>query len=208
MKPTSSSNDPHQPSAGHGAHDHLHHDDVAHEASDINIRAVIMSTVAIALVCLVTAGLMYLLMVNVLEPMAQARDPKPSPLAMPATDMPPTTLTTPTFGSAPDPKLLTNEPRMLGEVRAGWEKDLHGFGSTDQSGAGRIPLEAAKQILIDKSGLAVRAEPLTDPRVGTHAPAYGEASSGRTITTPVTTERAAPAAASDADHKPAAGGHK
>jgi hypothetical protein len=183
MKPTS-----------HGAPDHRHNDDVAHETSDINIQAVLMSTVVVAVVCLCTAGLMFLLMRNVLEPMAAARDPKPSPLAMPATNMPPTTLTTPTFGSAPDPKLLTNEPRLLGEMKSGWEKDLRSFGSTDQAGAGRIPLAAAKEILI-KDGLAVRAEPLVDPRFGTHEAAYGEASSGRTITKPATTERGdAPAA--------------
>ena len=195
MKPTE-----HASGAKHDP-DYMHNDDVAHEESDVNIRAILMSTVVVALVCVLTGVLVYFLFWHVFEAQAKARDPKLSPLALPATKMPDTTTTTPTFGGAPDPKLLTNEPRYLGDIRAQWQKDLHGFGSTDQSGAGRIPIDAAKEILIER-GLAVRAEPLTDKRLGTHAPAYGESSSGRTITKPITTEPSGePAAAPAAGHK-------
>jgi hypothetical protein len=194
MKPT---NHGHAP----GAHDDRHNDDVAHEASDINIGAVLTATVVVAVVCLSTAGLMWVLQMKVLEPMAEARDPKMSPLAMPATNMPPTTLTTPTFGSAPDPKLLTNEPRYLGGVRAEWQQDLHTYGWIDQqAGVARIPIERAKALLIER-GLAVRPDPATDPRLGTHAPAYGESSSGRTITRPITTEPSSAPPAAPAEHK-------
>lgn len=199
MKPTD-----HAPHAKHDP-DYLHNDDVAHEESDVNIRAILMSTVVVAVVCILTGVLVYFLFWHVFEAQAAARDPKLSPLALPATEMPKTTTTAPTFGSAPDPKLLTNEPSYLSGQRAQWNSALQGFGTTDQSGAGRIPIDAAKDILVTR-GLAVRAEPLSDPRLGTHAPAYGESSSGRTITKPITTEPSHGPAAAPAEHKPAGGG--
>jgi hypothetical protein len=186
MKPTSppSPHDPRKAPARHAAHDELHNDDTAHEESDINIGAVLTATGVIAVVCVVTAGLM-LGLFRFLESQAEARDPRLSPLAMPATQMPPTTIGSPAFGSAPDPKLLTNEPRYLSGVRAEWQKDLHTYGWVDQqAGIARIPIERAKHLLLTDKPLAVRAEPVEDRRVGTHAPAYGEASSGRTITRP------------------------
>jgi hypothetical protein len=174
----------------------MHNDDVAHEESDINIRAVLTSTVVVGVVCIVTGILMYFLFWHVLESQAAARDPRLSPLVKPPTEMPKSTIADPTFGSAPEPRLLTNEPTYLRGQREQWNKDLHGFGSTDQSGAGRIPIEAAKEILLQR-GLPTRADPLQDPRLGTHAPAYGESSSGRTIT------RALTAGASEAVAAPA-----
>lgn len=166
-------------------HDHLHNDDTAHEESDINIRAVLTATTVIAVVCLVTAGLM-LGLFRFLEGQAEARDPNLSPLAMPAVKMPPNTMGSPTFGDAPDPKLLTDEPRYLSGVRAAWQSDLHSYSWIDQqAGVARIPIDRAKELLVERGSLAVRAEPVEDSRLGTHAPAYGEASSGRTITNPV-----------------------
>ena len=89
----------------------MHNDDTAHEHSDINIPALIWSAVILAVVVGGTAVLM-LLLFNVLEREAEARDPKLSPLAMPATAMPPTTTASPFFGSAPGPKLMTGEPAV------------------------------------------------------------------------------------------------
>ena len=167
------------------SHDHLHNDDTAHEESDINIGAVLSATVVVAVVCVVTAGLMFGLF-RFLEGQAAARDPRLSPLAMPATTMPPNQMATPTFGSAPDPKLLTDEPRYLSGVRGEWQRDLHTYGWVDQgAGVARIPIDRAKALMVERGTLAVRAEPVQDARLGTHAPAYGEASSGRTITKPV-----------------------
>ena len=107
MKPTNAS-------AGHHHHapEEMHNDDIAHEHVDINIPALIWSAVILAVVVVGTASLM-LLLFNFLESEAQARDPKLSPLAMPATAMPPTTTASPFFGSAPDPKLMTGEPPAL-----------------------------------------------------------------------------------------------
>lgn len=192
-------------------HDELHNDTTAHEESDINIRAVVGATVVVAVVCLVTAGLMYALFWGVLERQAQARDPKLSPLAVQPAEMPRTTTADPTFGSAPEPKLLTNEPKYLGTIRADWQKELHGYGWVDQpAGVMRIPIDRAKELLAHRGSVAVRAEPVEDARVGTHAPAYGESSSGRTITKPVsaTTGEVPAAPPAPAEHKPAAPAHK
>ncbi len=190
-------------------HDELHNDDTAHEESDINIHAVLTATAVIAAVCLVTAGLM-LGLFRFLEGQAETRDPRLSPLATPAVKMPSNTMGSPTFGDAPDPKLLTDEPRYLSGVRGGWQSTLHSYAWIDQqAGVARIPIDRAKELLVERGSVAVRAEPIEDPRLGTHAPAYGESSSGRTITKPVTatTGETVPAAP-PAEHKPAAEGHK
>ncbi len=189
-------------------HDELHNDATAHEESDINIRAVVSATVVVAVVCLTTAALMAALF-GFFARQAAARDPKLSALAMPATDMPKTTTADPTFGSAPDPKLLTNEPKFLSSTRDDWQKELQGYAWVDQqAGVVRIPIDRAKELLVQRGSIAVRAEPVEDATLGTHAPAHGESSSGRTITKPVTAAGQVPAAP-PAEHKPAAAGeHK
>jgi len=196
MKPTSS------PSS----RDELHNDETAHEESDINIRGVVTATVVVAVVCLMTAALMWALF-GLLERQAGARDPQLSPIALKPADMPKSTTEQPMFGNAPDPKLLTNEPKYLSGVRGEWQRELHSYGWVDQqAGVVHIPIDRAKELLAQR-GLAVRAEPVEDARVGTNAPAYGESSSGRTITKPVTTAPAASPAHAPAEHKPAEG-HK
>ena len=117
-------------------HDDLHNEDVAHEHSDINIRAVITSAIIVAVVCLTTAALMGLLHV-LRDSEANARDPQRSPLSMPATNMPPTTLTSPTFGSAPEPRLLTNEQANLDQFRQPLREQLHGYGMGRREGRRR-----------------------------------------------------------------------
>ncbi len=115
---------------------------------------------------------------------ANARDPQRSPLSLPATNMPPTTLTSPTFGSAPEPQLLTNEPANLDQFRQPLREQLHGYAWVDEkAGVARIPIGEAKRLLAER-GLPVRPDPVTDPSLGTRAPAFGESSSGRTITHP------------------------
>jgi hypothetical protein len=176
----------------HHSPEEMHNDDVAHEHSDINIPAIVWSAVLVSVVCAVTAVLM-LLFFNMLEAQAKARDPKRSPLARPATVMPPTTTASPEFGSAPEPRLLTNEPRILRQVRDGEQRQLHEYGWVDEkAGVARIPIDAAKELVI-KRGLPIRPDPLTDPRLGTHVPAFGESSSGRTITRPPADPPAQPA---------------
>ena len=138
MKPTSAS------AGHHHTPEEMHNDDVAHEHSDINIPALIWSGVVLAAVVVVTAGLM-LVLFNVLESQAKARDPKLSPLAMPATTMPPTTNASPFFGSAPDPKLMADEPSNLKGVRELEQQQLHGYGWVDEKGGvTRIPIDRGK----------------------------------------------------------------
>ncbi len=175
MKPTNAS------AGHHHTPEEMHNDDVAHEHSDINIPALIWSAVILAAVVAVTAGLM-LVLFNVLETQAKARDPKLSPLAMPATTMPPTTNASPFFGSAPEPKLMANEPSNLKDVRELEQQQLHSYGwVNEKAGVARIPIDEAKKLLLER-GLPVRPDPLTDPLLGTRTPASGESSSGRIIT--------------------------
>lgn len=175
MKPTNAS------AGHHHTPEEMHNDDVAHEHSDINIPALIWSAIILAAVVAGTAGLM-LVLFNVLETQAKARDPKLSPLAMPATTMPSTTNASPFFGSAPEPKLMANEPSNLKEVRELEQQQLHGYGWVDEkAGVTRIPIDEAKKLTLER-GLPVRGDPLTDPHLGTRTPASGESSSGRNIT--------------------------
>jgi len=165
----------------HHTPEELHNDDVAHEHSDINIRAIVWSAVVLTVVCVGTAILMALLF-RLLEDQAAASDPKLSPLAMPATTMPPTTTSSPTFGAAPQPQLLTNEPAFLMQLRDRERQQLGGYGWVDEkAGVARIPIDEAKKVLVER-GLSARPDAPADPRLGTHAAAFGESSSGRTVT--------------------------
>ena len=207
MKPTSPP--PRQTSAGHHhSPEEMHNDDVAHEHSDINIQALIWSIVVMFAVVAGTAVLMAILF-KFLESEAAARDPKLSPLAMPATTMPKTTNASPFFGGAPEPKLMTGEPKHLEEVRTSEQERLHGYGWVDQTaGVARIPIDEAKKLTLER-GLPVRPEPVSDERLGTRRPASGESSSGRNVTKDLApasavstpTPAAAPAAAPHDPHK-------
>jgi hypothetical protein len=193
MKPT---NAPSQKAAAGGHHRHapeeMHNDDVAHEHSDINITALVWSMVIMFGTVIGTAVLMYLLFVYVLEPQAKARDPKLSPLAMPATKMPPTTTASPFFGGAPDPKLMIVEPMNLKDVRTEEQAQLHGYGWMDEkAGIAHIPIDQAKKLTLER--LAVRPDPVTDDGLGTRRPASGESSSGRNVTKPFAPAASAPA---------------
>ena len=197
MKPTS-----------HHAPEEMHNDDTAHEHSDINIGALTWSMVVMFGTVIVTAGLMYVLFIF-LEGDAKRRDPKLSPLTMPATVMPNSTTSSPFFGSAPEPKLMTGEPAYLKEVRTEQQDELHTAGWIDEkAGVARIPIDQAKALVL-KDGLPVRPDPVSDPRLGGRAPTLGESSSGRNITAKPGAEAPAPPA-TPAPAAPAAGheGHK
>lgn len=187
-------------SHAHGSHhspDEMHNDDVAHEHSDVNVRAILSATAIIAVVCVVSAALMYGLF-GFFESQAAGRDPRLSPLARPASNLPANTVQSPSFGGAPEPRLLTNEPKRLEEVRAAAQEQLGGYGWVDEkAGVARIPIDEAKRLIAER-GLPVRPDPVEDPAVGTRVPARGESSSGRAITQPPTVDPAplAPAPAS------------
>jgi hypothetical protein len=160
-----------------------HNEDVAHEHSDINVRGILLFASSMVATGLVSAVLMWLLF-GFLDRQATRNDPQESPLAMPATQMPKTTTESPFFGSAARPQLLTNEPVALERQRAGEDKQLGHYGWIDEkTGVARIPIAEAKKLIIQR-GLPARAGDPVDARLGTHAPAMGESSSGRTITAP------------------------
>jgi hypothetical protein len=161
----------------------LHNQDVAHEEGDINIRAVLSFAVGMAIVVALAAGLMGILF-RVFSNQAAARDPQVSPLALPSGQRP------------PEPNLLTNEPAGLRKFHEEETRALDGYGWVDQQGGvARVPIEQAKKLLVGR-GLPIRpGGPVEDPRTGTHASAYGEASSGRTIPIPKAPSSGQPQAA-------------
>lgn len=166
------STDPSSRGGHHYSDAEMHNDDVAYEHSDINLRTVLTFGAGMAVIVIVSAALMYALFL-VLEAQAERRDPEISPMAMPGGQ------------EAPAPRLLTNEPASLRKFRAEEMKKLEGYGWIDErAGVAHVPIEEAKKLILQR-GLPVRASGAADdPRLGTHAPAYGEASGGRTIAVP------------------------
>ena len=162
---------PTDPSAHHYTDEEMHNEDVAYEHVDVNIRTLVSFAIGLLLLVAVSALLMRGLF-NVLESQAAARDPQVSPIAAPNGQQPAA------------PQLLTNEPANLRTFRGEESKKLEGYGWVDErGGVARVPIEEAKKLLL-KHGLPVRAGVVEDPLEGTHAPAYGEASGGRTIDIP------------------------
>lgn len=155
----------------------LHNEDVAHEHSDINIRAIIYFLVGLALVTAVAFAAMGALFA-VLESQAAENDPIPSPVAAPATEMRKKE-PSPYLGSGPGPKLITREPEVLAGERARERKLLETGDWVDRNaGVARIPLDEAKKLLLHK-GLPTRGGGTMDPRLGTRHAAKADASSGR-----------------------------
>jgi hypothetical protein len=210
------------PAHGHDAplDDGVHHDaldgplhnvDVAHEHSDINVRAILMFLVGLALVTAVAAAAMGGVF-KILERMAAKNDPPLSPLAAPASDIPLETTKSPEFGTAPRPRLLTNEFLFLEGIRAAEAKRLETGAWVDETGGiGRMPIAEAKKVLLHK-GLPVRAGDPADPRMGTHAASMADASSGRLATAqqparPSGSQPPAQETPKPPDQKPGGGGH-
>ena len=181
MKPTNPSS---HGARGHRLHppEEMHNEGVAHEHSDIDIRAIVMSMVVMFAICVAVAGVVGALF-KYLEYQAANNDPKLSPVARPATVMPRTTTGTPTFGAAAGPRLLTNEPVALERQRETERQVLQGYGWTDQAaGVARIPIEEAKKLVAER-GLPARPDGAR-PEAGTWQPARGESSSGRLVDGP------------------------
>ena len=192
MTPTK--RDPHEP-RHHYSDAELHNQDVAHEEADINIRTVLSFAVGMAVVVALSAGLMGI-MFRVLSNQAAANDPHVSPLAIPSGQRP------------PEPNLLTNEPGHLRQFHEEEMRTLDGYGWVDQQGGvARVPIEQAKKLIVERGLPARTAGAVEDPRTGTHAPAYGEASGGRTIAVPKTpaAQQTPPAAPAPQTPAPAQG---
>lgn len=153
--------------AHHYSEEELHNEDVAHEASDINIRVIFLSGVGLFVVTAICAVAM-LVLFNVLDRQAAANDPAMSPLALPAGQLP------------PEPRLQTNEPAVLEKLRDREMKTLAGYGWVDQQrGVAHIPIAEAKKKILER-GLPSRPD-APPPALGTNAPAMAEPSGGRTI---------------------------
>ena len=147
----------------------LHNEDVAHEHSDVNIRAIIGFGVGLFAVVGGVRASIVLGLFKFFESQAAANDPVMSPLAQPAGQLP------------PEPRLLTDEPQNLQRFRDSLAERLKGID------------EAKKQLL--QQGLPVRADAPVDPWMGTHSPSRGESSGGRTIPIRCPVTVAAPASA-------------
>jgi hypothetical protein len=197
MKPTNPSS---HGARGHQLHppEEMHNEGVAHERSDIDIRAIVASILALFTIC-VTVVLLMGGLFKLLDYRAAQDDPPVSPVARPASVMPRTTADAPTFGTAAGPRLLTNEPVALERQRETERQVLQGYAWTNQAaGVARIPIDEAKKLI------AARGLPPPDgaqPEAGTWQPARGESSSGRLVDgpprgagLPVVTGAAAPSA--------------
>jgi hypothetical protein len=148
------------PADGHHDDEHLydqegiHNEDVEHEHSDVNVRAILGFAgglaLATAVICLAMYGLF-----TFFERQAVRNEPVTSPLARPAGQEP------------PQPRLLINEPKNLQEFSDSLAGRLKGID------------EGKKQLL--EQGIPTRADAPTDPSVGTRTPSRGESSGGRGI---------------------------
>jgi hypothetical protein len=167
-----------QPHGGHHYTDEeMHNEEVAHEHGEVDIRTVLGFGVAILAVVAFSAALTYGLFWS-FERQAKARDPQLAPRAI-------------TGGEPQGPPLLFNESANLRKFRQEEEGKLESYGWMSQGqGIAHVPIDVAKRLVV-QHGLPVRAGATDDPALGTHAPAYGESSGGRTI--PV--KHAAPPAA-------------
>lgn len=181
-------------------HDHgsLLNPDVAHEASDVNLRALVSLAVGLFVVTAVVLGLMYGLF-SYFNRQAAKNDPPVSPLARPLAELPRSTTGNPFFGPGPGPQLLTHEPGVLAKQRTMEQEVLDSYGWVDQKSAiARMPISEAKKLILQR-GLPARGDEV-DPSLGTRRAAFGESSSGRTIPAgrkkeEVTKEEATPAPA-------------
>jgi len=152
------------------SHGELVNENVHHEESDINIRAIITFIVVLFAIVIVIDVLCVGLF-KLFDKIEDKTQPSVTPLAAA-----PATL----GADFPAPGLQTTPWADLTKLRADEAAFLHGYGWVDQTaGIGRIPIDRAKAILLEK-GLPVRPE-AAEPTEGTHAFATGESSGGRNL---------------------------
>lgn len=154
------------------AHPHgsLHHDDVAHEQSDISVRGVIWFAITLTVICTVLQVAVWGLF-KMFDRYEAKSDPFVSPYAAPAAFPP----------ASPEPQLQTTPWQDLKQFNAAEDAYLTSYGWVDQkAGIAHLPIDKAKELLLQR-GLASRPAPQADPREGTDVFAYGEASGGRAI---------------------------
>jgi hypothetical protein len=152
-------------------HGELVNENVHHEHTDINIRAIITFAVALAVIAILIHVAMYGLFA-VFNKIETKTEPPVSPLVKPAATQP---------ADFPQPLLQTTPHTDLRKLRAEEDAYLHSYGWVDETaGIARIPIDKAKAMLLQK-GLPVRADAVTDAVQGTHYAAMADASGGRTL---------------------------
>jgi hypothetical protein len=116
---------------------------VAHEHSDVNVRAILAFIVGLVVVAAVIHVGVWLLF-DVFERRTAAADPRPAPLAKP------------TNWATVNPPVQTRPGDALKSLRAEEETRLTTEGPVDgQPGVYRIPIERAKQLVVER-GLPTR----------------------------------------------------
>jgi hypothetical protein len=157
------------PGTDAAAHPHgsLENPEVAHESSDISIRAVVWFTAMLVATCVAINIAMWGLF-KVFDKIEVKNDPAVSPLMAPVGQPP------------PGPGLQTTPWQDLKKFRADEDRYLHSYGWIDErAGVAHIPIDKAKALLLQR-GLPARPG-TADPTEGTHVAAGGESSSGRNI---------------------------
>lgn len=203
MKPTDDGV-PRSVAGHHHSQEEMHNIDVAHEHTDINVRAIIGAALGLAAI---TAAVFILVggMFRLLDRQGRENDPPVSPLAVEPSKMPTHVAGPAPFGTAPGPQLLTNEPAVLQQHRATEDSQLSGYGWTnEQAGVARMPIAEAKKLLATR-GLPTRADGGSDPALGTVRPATADASSGRTANGPPRGAGLPPVGEAPAQQAPAPG---
>ena len=151
-------------------HGELVNENVHHEESDINIRAIIGFIVALFAITIALQAAMYglFLLFNKVEDKTQPQVSSLTPNPAKVEDF-------------PSPSLQTTPWTDLQKLRAGETEYLNSYGWVDQTaGVARIPIDRAKALLLQK-GIPVRADAVTDATEGTHYASAGESSGGRNL---------------------------
>src|SRR5689334_23020836 len=137
------------------AHPHPHGDlvneNVHHEESDINVRAIITFVVVLTVICLGIQVAMFGLFA-LFDKIEDKTQPQTSPLTRPAAQV----------SDFPAPSLQTTPWTDLRKLRGSEAEYLHSYGWVDESaGIARIPIDKAKAMLLQK-GLPVRPDAVQD----------------------------------------------
>ena len=114
-----------------------------HEKRDINPRGVVIFAVGLAILCVLSGAAALAVFRYLDNRLVQAETPV-SPVNLPAGQLP------------PEPRLLTDEPSNLATYRQEQDDRLLTYGWVDkQSGVVRIPIERAKELILQR-GLPTR----------------------------------------------------
>ena len=151
-------------------HGELVNENVHHEESDINVRAIITFVVVLTVVT-VAIQIAMIGLFKVYNTIENKTQPVVSPLtAGPAQ-----------VADFPSPSLQTTPWTDLQKLRASEHDYLNSYGWIDESaGLARVPIDKAKAMLLQK-GLPVRPDASVDASEGTHVAATGESNSGRKL---------------------------